>query len=389
MPRSSPADGTSILIAAVSGRAIAASTRRAGLIPLVADFFADADTVRLAHSCLKLGGRLKDGMRWSNLEPALEALAASAPSPVLGLLYGSGFEDRTELLARCGARWTLLGNDASVVAKVKAPEVFFAELARLGITHPTTVSERPDASNGWLAKRHGGAGGSHVVLAGWRASPKSASPVYFQKEVGGRPASALFIGNGSKARVLGFSEQWAAPTAKSKWRYGGAVCPADLSAETQRRMTEATLRVAAGFHLTGLGSADFLVSASEASLLEINPRPGATLDIFDSEDMPLLRLHLDAVRRGRLPHRPLALDGVRAAAIVYAPEAVQVSPEMSWPDWTADQPNGGEWIDKNRPICTVWARSRTKVEARRLIEERIAGILNVCAGKQQETSRAR
>jgi len=384
-----PADGPSILIAAVSGRALATSARRAGLTPMVADFFADADTARLAHGCLRLGGSLKDGMRWSELEPALDALAAKAPSPALGLLYGSGFEDRTALLAKCGARWTLLGNDASAVAKVKAPEEFFAALARLGVAHPATMSERPDRSKGWLVKRRGGAGGSHVVLAGRRTAPEGSGPAYFQRQVDGHPVSALFVGNGSRARVLGFSEQWAAPTLTSKWRYGGALCPADLPAAAQRRMTEATEHVAAAFQLTGLGSADFLVRGEEAFLLEINPRPGATLDIFDSEDMPLLRLHLDAVGSGRLPDGPLKLDDARAAAIVYAPEAVQVSPEMSWPDWAADQPKGGEWIDKNRPICTVWARSRTKVEAGRLVEERIARILDTCGGKQRETSRAR
>ncbi len=323
------------------------------------------------------------------MEPALDALAAKAPSPVLGLVYGSGFEDRAEVLAKCGARWTLLGNDPSVVAKVKAPESFFGELGRLGIAHPATVSTRPAAPEGWLVKRRGGAGGSHVALAGRPTSAKGSGPVYFQRQVDGRPVSALFIGNGRAARVLGFSEQWAAPSATSKWRYGGALCPADLSPESERLMTEATLRVAAAFQLTGLGSADFLLGDGEPLLLEINPRPGATLDIFDSEDMPLLGLHLEAVLSGKLPRGPLAVNGARAAAIVYAPEAVQVSPEMSWPDWAADQPKSGEWIDKNRPICTVWARSKTKVEARRLVEERIARILNACAGKQRETTRAR
>jgi predicted ATP-grasp superfamily ATP-dependent carboligase len=384
-----PADGTSILIAAVSGRALAASARRAGLIPLVADFFADADTARLAHRCVKLDGRLKDGMRWGSLEPALAALQAKAPSPVLGLVYGSGFEDRTALLDKATARWPLLGNDAGVVAGVKAPEEFFAELARLGIAHPATVSTRPRAAEGWLAKRRGGAGGSHVVLAGRPATPKGSGPVYFQKHVEGRPVSALFVGNGREARVLGFSEQWAAPTPKSTWRYGGAICPAELSPESERLMTDATLRAAAAFRLTGLGSADFLLGHQGPLLLEINPRPGATLDIFDSDDMPLLGLHLDAVLTGKLPNGPLSVNGARAAAIVYAPEALQISSEMSWPDWAADRPKGGEWIDKNRPICTVWARSKTKVEARRLVEARADRILSACAGKQRETTRAR
>ena len=48
------ADGASLLIVAVSGRALAASARRAGFVPLVADFFADTDTRQIAHCYCKL-----------------------------------------------------------------------------------------------------------------------------------------------------------------------------------------------------------------------------------------------------------------------------------------------------------------------------------------------
>ena len=41
-----------VLIAAISGRALAASARRGGYVPLVADFFGDADTlVRVWKAC--------------------------------------------------------------------------------------------------------------------------------------------------------------------------------------------------------------------------------------------------------------------------------------------------------------------------------------------------
>ena len=149
---------------AVSGRALAASARRAGFVPLVADFFADADTRQIAHSCDKLDD-LKRGFQWKALAPALEALAEAAPSPLLGVVYGSGFEDRPTLLAKIAERWPLLGNGPSVVERVKSPEVLFTELARLGIPHPRTVMDPAAAGSGWLAKRQGGAGGSHVVTS--------------------------------------------------------------------------------------------------------------------------------------------------------------------------------------------------------------------------------
>src|SRR4029453_4068758 len=163
LPRSSRPEPRSLLIAAVSGRQLAASARRAGLIPLVADFFADADTQELAHACCKLPGDIARDMTWRSLAPALHSLADAAPSPVLGLVYASGFEDRTELLTLIGKRWPLLGNDAATVARIKAPESFFAVLDRLGIKHPPTTIEPPPHAAGWLAKRIGGAGGSHIV----------------------------------------------------------------------------------------------------------------------------------------------------------------------------------------------------------------------------------
>lgn len=369
---------------AVSGRALAASARRAGFVSLVADFFADADTRQIAHSCCKLDD-LKPGFRWKALAPALEALAEAAPSQLLGVVYGAGFEDRTPLLAKIAERWPLLGNGPSAVARVKAPEIFFAELARLGIPHPRTVMDPAAAESGWLAKRQGGAGGSHIVGNHAAMGRKTAGCIYFQEKVDGRPVSTLFVSSGTGSRVLGFSEQWAAPSLRSKWRYGGAARPAELSRDLEARLTESVELAASSFGLKGLGSADFLVNGEDFYLLEINPRPGATLDIFDSEATPLLRIHAEAVLHNRLPTAPLNLPAATASAIVYATEPITVSQTMMWPDWTADRPESAERIDKDRPICTVWARSRTKVEARRLVEERSSIILAACASREGGT----
>ena len=351
-------------------------------MPLVADFFADDDTRHIAHACRKLD-TLKRGFKWKALGPALEALAGEAPSPLLGVICGAGFEDRTNLLAKIAERWPLLGNAQSVVERVKDPELFFAELYRLGIPYPRTVTDPSAAGDGWLAKRQGGAGGSHVAATPRRR--KDTGRLYYQERIEGRPVSALFAGAGDRACVLGFSEQWAAPTKHSKWRYGGAVQPAELSPELKARLTEQVVRVAATFGLKGLGSADFLVNGENAYLLEINPRPGATLDIFDSEAEPLLRTHIEALLERRLPDRPLKLSEASGAAIVYATEPMTVSQSMVWPEWTADRPNRGDCIDRNRPICTVSARARTKVEAKQLVRERISTILAACAGQEGGT----
>jgi predicted ATP-grasp superfamily ATP-dependent carboligase len=374
LPRSSRPERPPLLIAAVSGRALARSALRAGFQPLVADFFADADTRDLALACRKLKGDIARGFRWQSLRPTLEALAKAAPSPILGLVYGSGFEDRPALLTRMAALWPLLGNDAATVERLKDPANFFAALDRLGIPHPRTATERPAKGAGWLAKRRGGAGGSHILPSRLQRGGRD---VYFQELVAGQAVSALFVANGKGARVLGFSEQWTSPSPRGLWRYGGAVRPAELPSRLARHMASAVENVALAFNLKGLASADFMVNGGEALLLEVNPRPGATLDIFDCDSQPLLGLHLDAMLQGKLPRGGLKFEDAMASAIVYTREAVVVPPGMTWPDWTGDRPKPVERIDKYRPICTVLARAGTKAHAKRLVEARSAKVLSV------------
>ena len=382
--------GASVLIAAISGRALARAALDAGLQPLVADFFADTDTQELAAACRKLPGSIAKGMQWRSLSSALWALQKAAPSPLLGVVYGSGFEDRPHLLTKIEEHWTLLGNDAGTVERIKAPESFFATLDRLAIPHPVTVMDRPAKGAGWLAKRRGGAGGSHVVPSRLQ---KIASEVYFQEFVEGRAISVLFLANTRNSRVIGFSEQWTAPAPRRLWRYGGAARPATLTDTAEAQMEAAVALATRTFGITGLASADFVLQGNQPYLLEINPRPGATVDIFAGATRPLLACHLDAVMDGKLPRKLPVFEGAAASSIVYAPKVLIVPRNMIWPAWAADCPRPGEQIDKHRPICTVLARAGTRGHARRLVETRKASLLakiqEQCKGVYREQDERR
>ncbi len=128
--------------------------------------------------------------------------------------------------------------------------------------------------------------------------------------------------------------------------------------------------------LVGLNSIDLLVAADAFHIIEINPRPGATLDIFDGlGGRSLWRLHLAGVG-GRLPpprsHAPTA---ARAAAIVYARSALDVPRAMTWPDWVADRGGPGSRVAAGDPVCTVRAVATSAVAARCLAERRAGEIL--------------
>jgi len=121
----------------------------------------------------------------------------------------------------------------------------------------------------------------------------------------------------------------------------------------------------------GLASADFLDDADRLWLLEINPRPGATLDLFDDDADPLLKRHIDAVV-GLPAHSPKR-RAPGAMEIVYLDEPC-AAPRGEWPDWAADRPAEGTSIAAGAPVCTVSARAETVAKAKAHAHERVRRI---------------
>jgi len=375
------ADAPPAIIVALSGRALAAAARRAGCRTLVLDLFGDRDTRRLAWRSLRVSGGLARGFDEASLlagAARLRAEAAREGFEVAGLIYGAGFEDRPEVLARLGQRVRLLGNAPEVVAQVKDPKVFFPLLDRLGIPHPEIRLAPPARPRDWVVKRAAASGGGHIrpaVVAG-----ALAEGAYFQRRAHGRAVSALFLAAGGEAHVLGFSAQWAAPAGPNRpFRFGGAVCPAELAPAMARRLSDVVARLAGQLRLVGINAADFLVREDGFDLLEVNPRPGATLDIFDRDPRaPLLALHLRACA-GTLTRawRPPATAA--ALALVYAPRRTPIPAGLRWPRWAADLPEGGAVIARGAPVCTVLGRGRTPTQARARALARVEAVLSMLA----------
>lgn len=366
-----------VLIAAISGRALAASARRGGYAPLVADFFGDQDTLSVADAHVRLEGEFARGIDEGVLVHALEVLSEGRRP--LGIVCGSGFEGRTHVLRHLAQRWRLFGNGAETVAKVKNPAVLSSMCAELGIPFPESSLSKPSAPAGWLAKRIGGAGGSHIRPA--RQSDSIGGAIYYQRKVPGTPVAALFLADGERAAVLGFSAQWSSPTPRLPYRYGGAVRPATLMPRTEEMLSAAVSRLAAWFSLVGLNSADFLVDGDRFWLLEINPRPGATIDIFELPQGSLFALHMMACA-GRLVATSPWPEGAKAAAIVYAENDIPCVPALDWPDWTADRPLAGTTIKAGQPLCTVYGCGPAAADAKRLADKRREMVLAWASGRK-------
>jgi predicted ATP-grasp superfamily ATP-dependent carboligase len=255
----------------------------------------------------------------------------------------------------------------------------------LGIKHPEISFEAPSENAGeWLIKHAGGSGGVHIGPAD-RVSEMPGA--YYQRRVAGIPLSSLVLADGTTASVLGLSEQWALPTPELPWRFGGSARPVSLDTNLTGALATASKTIAEAAHLVGLNSVDFLVDGDDFHLIEINPRPGATLDIFHDRDGLLLRAHIEACQ-GHLPRQPLQFEAAEAAAFVYTPFAITCMPSLDWPVWTADRQKSGSSLAKQDPLCTVMAKAPDLASARRLLDERTGHILALISKMNSEREAA-
>lgn len=335
-----------LLIVAVSGRALAQSAGRGGYRPVVLDLFADRDTRAASSACrtINVPGTLR-------IDAARLLDTARRLAPDSDLVYGSGFEGRPALLDRLSRGRALYGNTPATVAGIRDPARFFPLLRRLGIPHPAVRLTAPVSPQGWLLKLPGAAGGTGVLPA---RDPPAAGGGYYQRIESGDTLSATFLADGRRARVLGFNRQWTATRPGRPYLYGGAVGGLTLRPRLRREIEDALDALVAETGLVGLNGLDFILRREKWLVLELNPRPTATFELYDPDYRGgLLQWHLRACG-GELPRRPAVRRAVRAHAVVHA-DAPAEEAKMRFPRWCRDLPIRGTRFTAGDPVCTVHA----------------------------------
>lgn len=376
------------MIVSVCGRALAQSARRGGFRPAVFDAFADSDTLAAAEVCtpVPMSG---DSDADDGCEFDVQALMAAAgqhcpPDKGWGLIYGAGFEAAPRVLESLAKGRVLLGNDPDVIRQVKSPETFFELLDDLKIPHPETRLTPPSRSSGWLRKRIGGSGGVHI--GAYTEDSSARTQGYYQRFVPGPAMSVLFLADGETARVIGYNRLWTAGAdCAVPYAFGGAISDGSLNSALREKLEGFIQSLAHAVGLRGLNSLDFILSRGQPRIIELNPRPSASFELYDPDFAEgLVALHIRACR-GELPARllpewPEPQSIVRALRVIYAPQAITVPTardwRQEWPIWCSDRPYPGAHIPTGAPLCTVHAQGRTTSSVCKLLKVRRQAALN-------------
>lgn len=359
------------LVVATSGRLIAEALADGGYVADVLDGFADADCRAAARSCTALpwSDATDPAPAAAPLEAATLAWADAHPDGIL--LAGAGFEHRPALLARLAARLPLAGTCAGAVARCKDPWQLAQACAQHGLATPPLCRPGSEAAAGWLLRQTGACGGGHLRAA--RQDDRDDGRQVWHRHTAGEAVSLLFHARAGSTVALSWQHQFCAPTPRQPWRFGGVVAVEAANAPWAPAIELAASRLADEFGLQGLNGLDALWDGSTLWVLEINPRPPASLTLLS----PAARAHWigahlatagapgcdgDAATRDASPGASAA--GVCAGgfaqhalnagmAVVYASTRLSIPADFRFPPGCHDLPVPPCTFEAGDPVCSV------------------------------------
>jgi hypothetical protein len=362
------------LIVSGSARALAQSCVAAGWTCDVVDPFADTDTVALARRTVR--AVFRDGAFGDDLP----SLIACLPGRWDGVVAGSGFERRPDLLAALDLvlhpSAPRIGNAAATVQQCKAPDTLTAGLLQAGVRFAALRSEGR-APDGWLMKQTGACGGAHVRPA--RGGESIPTGWHAQACVAGVPASVLFLADGHRSRVVGVSRQFPGAIAGP---YAWCEAVSDLPFDDAQRaaLVRDIDAIVQSFGLRGLNGVDLLLDDRQHVLLEINPRPTATLALYEHRVAGGLFAAHVAACAGQLDSVVMSpARTLRGLRVIYAPQDLVVGDGVRWPEGCTDLPANGCFVAKATPVCMAHAAGQDENSVRAQLQRRESEVLQQIA----------
>ncbi len=357
-----PAGGKpELLIIAASARFLAEAAVACGFRVSTIDGFADTEVSRLARRAVRVPSA-RDGLVAAAVRGACVRLMRKRR--FAGTVVGPGLDAHPALIEWLFSRTPVYGNAAGVFSLCRDRRRFTERLRRLGIPHPPEGADAPTPA---LFKSAGASGGMHIRFR------SESTGIYRQSYLPGAVVSHLFLARRAAVASIGWSTQWQSRHNDDRpFCYGGAVNRTVLGSVLRARAEDYAERLARDFSLVGVNNADYVVCGNDLYLLELNPRPGATMQLHDNRQGDLFSAHLgacDASSSLSPPgSSPGALPGLfqvpgrcppRAHAVLYAARPLAIPEGFDWPVEACDLPPGATCVAPGEPVCTLTATAPT------------------------------
>ncbi|MCK5871999.1 MAG: ATP-grasp domain-containing protein [Methylococcales bacterium] len=335
-----------LLIIAQSGQMLAQAASNIGLKIFVIDCFADRDTQALAADLHHVSS-----LAIHDINSGVKKFKKSCRY----CLYGSGFEAYPETLVFLETHFELLGNSSDIFTALQNKPAFFQQLDSLNISYPTVYFTPPNSKKDYLIKPYQSLGGENIQKISL-SHPKilKNNSCYYQRYLAGETLSILFLAARTHALIIGYNRQWTRP---NSFVFSGIMNQAKIATHHQHTLQGWLKKLTPFYQLQGLCSLDFILDKDQCYLLEINPRPPASMMLYQTD---LLKNHL-LVCQNQPPSQNIACTKKYSAyQIIYTTKSLKILPTIHWPSYCHHIPMDGQIIPKDAPICSIIISENTR-----------------------------
>ena len=333
-----------IVVVGFSARSAAQSAKRQGFEVIAVDACADRDLVSQCQKHYRL-----DDPRWPDV--------LNASHPGVPLLLTGGMEHRTRWVDHCHSVANRGGPDGKQLSAMRSLENWEKWAVSSDLGWPATFRKIEDftlfpnrlSGSDWLLKLCNSAGGigvidlTNAVLLDdqWHVKPTEA---YFQKRLPGVAIGITFLSSEFGSTLVGAAAAWTPDTKPTtpRYLYRGSYGPIPLIDEQIDRLERFAGIVGRESGLLGLWQADFLLHHGSLTLLEINPRWSASMEILDvCLDLRLVEMHYECICKTLSPavftqfemkactRAKESIECMMGKLVVYAPHGFTVSQAQS------------------------------------------------------------
>ncbi len=377
------------VLATLSGRGVVCSSQRFGCKVGIMDVFGDKDCLISAVFWRHIGTSFPvqpdiDSKKFLN------SLSAFKINGFKGLIIGSGFEGKYNVLRKANEILPLYANSLSVFKFLENSVEFFNIIKSLEVPFPQ-VNLSADSFKGlgsdWILKDLCSSGGRGIKKPFGR---KSKSSEYFQKQLPGTAVSLSFFADGRNFIPLGYTKSVATKQSHLPFVFCGLDGPIELDDSVDQEVLRISKLIIRKFKLRGFNGIDFLVSDKTVHFLDLNPRITASFEILqESHSFSFFEKHIQLtganpgnvhISESFSATQKKIISGFRiiyAESDCYINESCQES--LFNRKFLTNIPNKKYFFKKYEPVCSVFLRRNTIQELQRALDDKVNYVYNKLA----------
>ena len=290
------------------------------------------------------------------------------PFNEMSILLGSGFAETISEDIISGRK--NYGNNFETIKKTKSKS-FFKELRKQKINFPR-ISKQAKKNGKWLIKEYQSYGGTKVKL--YTSSKYINKNAYLQKFINGDLVSVQFFVENQNVEILAICDQITKKSKKGLFLIKSLVTK-KIKTSLSKKIHSLVKKISKTFSLKGINNLDLIMQGEFLFLLEVNPRPGLSTNILNSNYEDIFKI--------KSPKKKITFNGYHSSTIIYARKEIKINKrkkiflkKFCHSKLFSELPNLGDIIKVDEPICLLHLKSKDRILLNKRIEQKQLEFLN-------------